>query len=597
MSNFKKAASIVMAGAIVSGGIGQYSVSADDASIDVERISGDDRFETSIEIAKKLNRKKAYFVSGDNPWDALSVGPVASNEKASIILASRKDRVKNDIKVLDIETATIVGGKNSISDDISDIIERTIKTKKISGRDRYETSELLVESMKSKDVGLAGGSVFADALSSGAFLSQKNMPLLLLNNKNEIKDGFNPIYTFGGAKSISKTFGKRIAGANRYETAEKIAAEYKNFDTVILASGKNFADALSATPLAHQLNAPILLSDGKTLTKGSKEIIKKTKKVVVVGGRASISQSLLEEIKNINKKDSSVSSSSGSSSSGSSSGSSSSSSGDKEVKEDSRLYARLVIDFDKDGLVEEELSIALKEGERLDGLVKEMQSSTSFLENTSPKGYTLKGWKIRGKNEIKTLEEIKELKASKDLLSTEEGEEKSIYIEAIFEKDSKDPEKPIEKEDKDKTPEDDKDKDSTGKDDSGKPTDKDDKEEDDISLNPQVEIKDPPFLSTNLTINTSNKSTMDWFKFLNEQKANFKLNGKDIEISKADSPYSKEKSFYIRNVDDGTFSFSGFEDGDIITISIMDKANKQKWPDVNIKYSIGGFGATFKVVK
>lgn len=55
----------------------------------------------------------------------------------------------------------------------------------------------------------------------------------------------------------------------------------------------------------------------------------------------------------------------------------------------------MVIDFDKDGLVEKELSIALKEGEKLDGLVKEIQSSTSFLENTSPKGYTLKGWKIK----------------------------------------------------------------------------------------------------------------------------------------------------------------------------------------------------------
>lgn len=73
----------------------------------------------------------------------------------------------------------------------------------------------------------------------------------------------------------------------------------------------------------------------------------------------------------------------------------------------------------------------------------------------------------------------------------------------------------MKKEDKDKTPEDDKDKDSTGEDDSGKPTDREDKE-DDISLNPQVEIKDPPFLSTNLTINTFNKSTMDWFKLLNE---------------------------------------------------------------------------------
>ncbi|MEG0250466.1 MAG: cell wall-binding repeat-containing protein [Peptostreptococcus sp.] len=798
MSSFKKVVSIVMAGAIVSGGVGQNSVSAEDSKIDVERISGENRVETSIEIAKKLNRKKAYFVSGDNPWDALSVGPVASKERASIILTSAKDRVRSDIKLLDIESATIVGGKNSVSDEISNIIEKTINSSRVAGKDRYESSELLAQKMNSKDIGVATGNLFADALSSGAFLSQKNMPLLLLNNKNEIKDGFNPIYTFGGEKSISKTFGKRIAGDNRYETAEKIAAEYKNFDTIILASGKNFADALSATPLSHQLNAPILLSDGDSLTKGTKEIIKKAKKVVVVGGKSSISQKLVEEIKNINKTNSSVDSSTGGSSSSGSS--SSSSSENDELEKDNRIYAKLAIDFDKDGLVEEEVAIALKEGDKLETLVKEMESSTSFLENISPKGYNLKGWKIRGKEEIKSLEEIKELKASKDLLSIEDGEERSIYIEAVFEKDSKDAENPIENEDKEKNPEDgkdkdgkegqgkvvddntneeldkeekddsgetesektspilkeemmsmnsitinsmdkntlewykklytgnsdevkvtsnqreinkadkntsegyyvqdpgsynfgirvnglkigdkvklsvkgwpsvnlyvtssfndslyalkidksidsgntedsnkeknddenknknddenknknddkeskdtdkegidinkegtdktsDKDKDSTGKDDSGKSTDKEDKEEGEILLNTQVEIKNPPFLSSSLSINTSNKSTVEWFKLLHEQKANFKLNEKDINISKTENLYSKEKSYYIRNVNDGSFSFNGFEDGDIITISIVDKANKQKWPDVNIKYSIGGFGATLKVVK
>lgn len=79
-------------------------------------------------------------------------------------------------------------------------------------------------------------------------------------------------------KNPYKTFGKRIAGANRYETAEKIAAEYFWYSNTCILE-KSFADALSPTPFMHQLNAPILLSDGKTLTKGSKEIIKKTKKL------------------------------------------------------------------------------------------------------------------------------------------------------------------------------------------------------------------------------------------------------------------------------------------------------------------------------
>jgi len=42
----------------------------------------------------------------------------------------------------------------------------------------------------------------------------------------------------------------RISGDDRYSTA----------DTVIIASGENFPDALCAAPLSKQYNAPILLS-------------------------------------------------------------------------------------------------------------------------------------------------------------------------------------------------------------------------------------------------------------------------------------------------------------------------------------------------
>lgn len=45
---------------------------------------------------------------------------------------------------------------------------------------------------------------------------------------------------------------RRIAGANRYETAAEIAQDTYpgGCDTVVLANGENYPDALSASPLA-----------------------------------------------------------------------------------------------------------------------------------------------------------------------------------------------------------------------------------------------------------------------------------------------------------------------------------------------------------
>ena len=57
----------------------------------------------------------------------------------------------------------------------------------------------------------------------------------------------------------------RVAGENRFETAFVTADKMKEvmgvekFDTIIVASGLNFADALSGSYLATQKRAPILL--------------------------------------------------------------------------------------------------------------------------------------------------------------------------------------------------------------------------------------------------------------------------------------------------------------------------------------------------
>ena len=51
-----------------------------------------------------------------------------------------------------------------------------------------------------------------------------------------------------------------IIGANRYDTAAKIADNMGNYDTAILVNAdKSLADGLSASSLAGKENAPILL--------------------------------------------------------------------------------------------------------------------------------------------------------------------------------------------------------------------------------------------------------------------------------------------------------------------------------------------------
>ncbi len=77
----------------------------------------------------------------------------------------------------------------------------------------------------------------------------------------------------------------RLAGANRYDTASHISNKmYGNSDTVIIATGLTFNDALVAVPLASAYDAPLLLTTDKQVTKYTEERLKNlnTKKVIIV---------------------------------------------------------------------------------------------------------------------------------------------------------------------------------------------------------------------------------------------------------------------------------------------------------------------------
>lgn len=91
----------------------------------------------------------------------------------------------------------------------------------------------------------------------------------------------------------------RLSGNDRYETAAAISRHgWANADTVVLARGDDYADALSGVPLAHALEAPMLLSNKTNLSSAAKSEINRlqAKNIFILGGTGALSQNVENEL-------------------------------------------------------------------------------------------------------------------------------------------------------------------------------------------------------------------------------------------------------------------------------------------------------------
>jgi len=94
--------------------------------------------------------------------------------------------------------------------------------------------------------------------------------------------------------SCSPAGATRVAGADRYATAAAIAEEWTNADTVFLATGLNYPDALGAGPVAALNGAPILLTQRDVLPPATNAALTRLapNRIVLLGGSAVISAAL-----------------------------------------------------------------------------------------------------------------------------------------------------------------------------------------------------------------------------------------------------------------------------------------------------------------
>lgn len=300
----------------------------------ISRISGSDRYETAVKISEATFESAEYVViaSGEDFPDALAGGPLAVQISAPILTVRKNsisESVIKEIERLKAKTVLVLGGVNSISAEVENTLkEKFENVERIADIDRYETAEKIMQARirlaypkgeegptSGDDLAYVSGTSYADALVAAPFVGQKYVlkpGVFITENLALAKPGENidTHRVFGGESSVPGMTQKRVAGINRYSTAVEIANLYKTelekeIDTVVIASGSNYPDALASAPYVASKNAVLLLTPAGSLDSNTAKYIKdnKIKNIVLIGGENSLNEKIKEDINNIDKSE------------------------------------------------------------------------------------------------------------------------------------------------------------------------------------------------------------------------------------------------------------------------------------------------------
>ena len=192
---------------------------------------------------------------------------------------------------------------------------------RVSGDTRFETATNVADQLKEiygvekfDNIVITYSDIFADAMSATALATDKEAPILVVNENNEgyvkkyvsenlTKNG--NVYIIGGTGVVSERFEnslenykvKRISGKDRYETNLAVLKELNLSGTeeIMIASGSGFADALSASATG---NAIMLVGDKLTVEQEAfiKSLNAKNE-YFVVGGTGAVNNAVYNQVK------------------------------------------------------------------------------------------------------------------------------------------------------------------------------------------------------------------------------------------------------------------------------------------------------------
>ncbi len=301
------------------------------SGIKVTRIAGDDRFAVGVALSQDnfptSGVPVVYISNGLNFPDALSAAPAAALQGGPLLLTKPTElpaTVKAEIKRLKPQKIVVVGGVNSVSTAVYNTLKAlTPSIKRLGGADRYEASRAIVRdafdrsSVTVTTAYIATGANFPDALSASGAGGEFGIPVILVNGTAKkadaatiklLKDlGVTQIKVAGGPNSVSTdvlnslrvidSTPTRLSGTDRFEASKNIAVDAFGAakpDTVFLATGFNFPDALSGAAVAGLYDAPLIVVQTDCIPASTLQAIKDfgTTKITLLGGTASLTKNV-----------------------------------------------------------------------------------------------------------------------------------------------------------------------------------------------------------------------------------------------------------------------------------------------------------------
>uniref|UniRef100_UPI002118A5E0 cell wall-binding repeat-containing protein n=1 Tax=Ornithinimicrobium faecis TaxID=2934158 RepID=UPI002118A5E0 len=309
----------------------------------VTRAAGLDRYETADAVSDLFGDDvdTVYIASGENYPDAVTGSPAAAQGKfdaagimetpegnAAPVLLSKSAKLTNATEAALTELApdnvVILGGETIINAEVEDQLAADYNVNRVAGENRYDTAANLALMFEDTDkvyVAAGNDNAFSDALTSSALAGSEDAPVLL--TKPDAVPAVtaaaiaeldpSEIIVIGGEATIdAATYDElgatgRLGGANKFETAAAISAQYAaDVPTVYVASANDYPDALASSSLAGAQDVPVIVVKGAADASDDKipAVIKDALKtlspenVVIVGGTEAVDNSVQEWLEN-----------------------------------------------------------------------------------------------------------------------------------------------------------------------------------------------------------------------------------------------------------------------------------------------------------
>ncbi|WP_425539053.1 cell wall-binding repeat-containing protein [Microaceticoccus formicicus] len=181
--------------------------------------------------------------------------------------------------------------------------------------------EIVEKTNDGKILYVADKNELADALTGGVLSITNGGSLLTLDSNNiqetesNLLDKAEKVFVLGGEERIGKSieersnFSGRISGADRFETATKVAETLGTDRNIVIVNGMNYVDAITSTPLSIIEGRNILMVTKDGIPEATKVYLEKYGKdrdIIFVGGEDSISSENKQAIYNLTGNTSSV---------------------------------------------------------------------------------------------------------------------------------------------------------------------------------------------------------------------------------------------------------------------------------------------------